>query len=219
MRFATENRDAPIIVTTAVQFLESLFSNRPGRKLHNIARSVVVMDEAQMLPLHLLRPTLAAIEDLATHYGTTAVLCTATQPAIRARTAEGGEDLRGGLVGVREIVERPQDLYQTLRRVTIKECVKIAPDELAEALSRTEQVLCIVGTRARIETYHRFAPADADSFARRRRCDQTAISASAASKAASVASTVASSWAADTNQAPRSRARTPRCIIAVVSFT
>jgi CRISPR-associated endonuclease/helicase Cas3 len=137
LRFATENWDAPIIVTTGVQFYESLFSNRPSRcrKLHNIARSVVILDEAQTLPQKLLRPTLAAIEELALHYNTTAVLCTATQPAVGAKRADGRDGLKGGLVEIRDIVDEPQRLYRSLARVTVRQCRAMTEDLLGACLS------------------------------------------------------------------------------------
>ncbi len=126
MRLATENWDAPIVVTTSVQFFESLFSNRPSqcRKLHNIARSVVILDEAQTLPLTLLRPCVAMLDELARNYATSIVLCTATQPALEAVRPGGAKGLDGGLINVREIVDDPQRLYETMRRVTVRKSDK-----------------------------------------------------------------------------------------------
>jgi CRISPR-associated endonuclease/helicase Cas3 len=150
LRLATENWDAPLVVTTAVQFFESLFSDRPSkcRKLHNIARSVVLLDEAQTLPLPLLRSCVAVLDELARNYRTTAVLCTATQPALAAKRHDGSEGLAGGLVDVTEIVDEPNELYQRLRRVKVAPCLKLTDDTLAERLCGHDQVLCIVGTRA-----------------------------------------------------------------------
>ena len=151
MRMATENWDAPIVVTTSVQFFESLFSNRPSqcRKLHNIARSVVILDEAQTLPLTLLRPCVAMLDELTRNYRASIVLCTATQPALEAVRPGGANGLDGGLTNVREIVDDPKRLYETMGRATVrKPCAAITDEQLVEQLRRHEQVLCIVGTRA-----------------------------------------------------------------------
>ncbi len=82
---ATENWDAPIIVTTGVQFLESLLAASPKRcrRLHNIARSVVLFDEAQAMPTHILNPLMNVFRDLVSNYGTSILFSTATQPAFR----------------------------------------------------------------------------------------------------------------------------------------
>lgn len=140
---ATENWDAPIIVTTNVQFFESLFSARTSRvrKLHNISKSVVILDEAQMIPIDYLIPSLEALRELATHYSSTIVLCTATQPALNKR-----EDFPG-LENVREIVSNPKELALKLKRVRESYIGEIDQEELAEKLSTKEQVLCIVNSR------------------------------------------------------------------------
>ncbi|HUW31639.1 MAG TPA: CRISPR-associated helicase Cas3' [Planctomycetota bacterium] len=143
-RLATENWDAPLVVTTNVQFFESLFAYRSSRcrKLHNILNSVVILDEAQMLPVHLLRPCMEALRELTLYYRATIVLCTATQPALSASPT-----FTNGLDGVREIISRPEDLYSALKRVSVSDLGKLPDVELAERLRRHEQVLCIVNTR------------------------------------------------------------------------
>jgi len=144
LSLAMENWDAPIIVTTAVQFFESLFADRPARcrKLHNIARSVVILDEAQTLPLHLLRPTVAAIDELALNYNSSLVLCTATQPALT-----DGPRFPGGLPNVRELAPEPEHLFQQLQRVQIRSIGPISDEALSGQLREREQVLCIVNNR------------------------------------------------------------------------
>ena len=144
LRHATENWDAPIVVTTAVQFFESLFADRSSRcrKLHNIANSVIILDEAQMLPLHLLRPVMAAIDELARNYRCTAVMCTATQPAI---SADNG--FYGGFSDVREIAPDPARLYTALRRTTVRHIGNQSDAELLEHLTAQPQLLIIVNNR------------------------------------------------------------------------
>jgi len=151
LKMAMENWDAPIIVTTAVQFMESLFSNRPTdcRKLHRIANSIVILDEAQTLPLNLLRPCMAAIEELAKNYGCSIVLCTATQPAFKEE-----DGFKGGLKNVRELAEsedrvtlNPKKLYEDFRRVSVSHIGELNDAEIIKKLQENEQILCIVNTR------------------------------------------------------------------------
>lgn len=141
---ATQNWDAPLIVTTSVQFYESLFSNRTSRcrKLHNLAKSVIILDEVQTLPVDYLHPCLRAIEELSRNYAATIVLCTATQPAVEKR-----EDFPIGLENVREIVRDPPILYRKLKRVEVKDIGQISDEDLAERLLEEDRVLCIVNTR------------------------------------------------------------------------
>lgn len=145
---ATENWDAPVIVTTAVQFFESLFAARAGRcrKLHNLAKSVIILDEAQMLPLPYLKPCVEALRELTASYGASVVLCTATQPALNA-PVDGGDGLLGGLTGVREIMPDPLALHAALKRVTVRHVGPLADADLATRLAALDRVLCIVPTR------------------------------------------------------------------------
>ena len=141
-RLATENWDAPVIVTTNVQFFESLFSNRPSkcRKLHNLAESIVIFDEAQMIPMDYLRPSLAAIEALVRHYACTAVLCTATQPPL-------GEFFSADMQPL-EICPALMENAAFFRRTKIELREEtMTEEELAEELAAHEQVLCIVNVK------------------------------------------------------------------------
>ena len=142
--FATENWEAPIILTTAVQFFESLFSNKPGknRKLHNIANSVIIFDEAQMLPVPFLQPCVAAICELVKNYGCSAVLCTATQPALQPIL---GKYMPG--VDMEELCPQPQKMYEAFRRVRYEYDDLLLDDDLAEQLKSKDQVLCVVNKR------------------------------------------------------------------------
>ena len=141
---ATETWDMPVIVTTAVQFFESLFSCRPSqcRKLHNIAQSVIVFDEAQMLPLPYLRPCVWAITQLVKHYRASAVLCTATQPALTPIFREFAPELP-----VTELCPPEQFLWDVFRRVTFRQAGRMTYEELATQLQEQDQVLCIVNSR------------------------------------------------------------------------
>ncbi|WP_207261449.1 CRISPR-associated helicase Cas3' [Desulfovibrio sp. Huiquan2017] len=146
-RLACENWDAPVVVTTNVQFFESLFAARTSRcrKLHNLAGSVIVLDEAQMLPVEFLDPCLRAVEELAAHYGCSVVLCTATQPALRR------EDFAPGLAGLdgRELAPDPDRLHRDFKRTVLRDLGELALSDVAGLIREREQVLSIVNTRAR----------------------------------------------------------------------
>lgn len=143
-RLASENWDAPLVVTTSVQFYESLFASRTSRcrKLHNLARSVIILDEVQTLPTKYLAPCLKVLGELTRSYGATVVLCTATQPAVHER-----DNFSIGLSGVREIIPDPKRLYRDLKRVEVQEIGEQTDEELAGRLLAHMQVLCIVNTR------------------------------------------------------------------------
>ncbi len=149
-RLSAENWDATIILTTAVQFFESLFASKPSRcrKLHNIANAVVIFDEAQMLPVQYLRPCVAAIAELAANYGVTAVMCTATQPALDSLFQE--------FLPGREAIELcPPDLNgEVFHRVRYSYDPEIPSDAVLAQIQREKQVLCIVNTRARAESWY-----------------------------------------------------------------
>lgn len=141
---ATENWDAPVIVTTAVQFFESLYANRSSkcRKLHNIANSVIIFDEAQMIPSNNLRPCVAAIAELVRAYNATAVLCTATQPAIDEMLLEYSKK-----ESVVELCPDVDGMFEKFRRTSFEKEGRLTTDELVSRLESQQQVLCIVNTR------------------------------------------------------------------------
>jgi CRISPR-associated endonuclease/helicase Cas3/CRISPR-associated endonuclease Cas3-HD len=143
---STENWDMPVVVTTNVQFFESLFSNKRSRcrKLHNLAKSVIILDEAQMLPTGYLEPCLAALSELVRNYGTTVIICTATQPKLG--------DLLDKSVRPREIMNSPDQLYESFKRVRVTELGAINDTDLSARLREHHQVLCIVNTRKHART-------------------------------------------------------------------
>ena len=152
---ASENWDAPVIVTTAVQFFESLYSNRPSkcRKLHNIANSVIIFDEAQMIPTAHLRPCVAGISQLVSHYGATAVLCTATQPSLADLFQQYAKD-----IPIRELCPDGKEQYQRFRRVSFCQGGRKTYEEVAQELSSQTQVLCIVNSRKAAQEIYRQLP-------------------------------------------------------------
>lgn len=154
---ATENWDAPVIVTTAVQFFESLYANRSSkcRKLHNIANSVIIFDEAQMIPSNNLRPCVAAIAELVRAYNATAVLCTATQPAIDGMLLEYSKK-----ESVVELCPDVDGMFEKFRRTSFEKEGRLATDELVSRLESQQQVLCIVNTRKFAQEVYEALPSE-----------------------------------------------------------
>jgi CRISPR-associated endonuclease/helicase Cas3 len=149
LKKASENWDAPIIVTTAVQFYESLYAARTSRcrKLHNIARSVIILDEAQVLPLKVVKPCLAAIDELQRNYGASVVVCTATQPAWRVQDRALKAPAALNIEPERELAPDPEALYQALKRVAIEFKQATTDNEIAQRFAALPRMLCIVNTR------------------------------------------------------------------------
>ncbi|MFT3974076.1 MAG: CRISPR-associated endonuclease Cas3'' [Amaricoccus sp.] len=155
LRLAMENWAAPVVVTTNVQLFESLFAARPSRarKLHNIAGSVIVLDEAQTLPRALLRPCLRMLDCLARHWGCSIVFCTATQPSV-------GEAVKGELtLDLRELAPDPVGLAERLRRARIVDGGEIDNAGLIAALAGVAQGFVIVNSRRHALELYREAKA------------------------------------------------------------
>lgn len=162
-RLACENWGAPVIVTTSVQFFESLFASRTSRcrKLHNIVNSVVVLDEVQLLPPEFLNPILKVIQELQKYYGVTFLLSTATQPALNPQKSLDFNFK--GLTGMKEIIDEPAKLHDQLKRVeiTIPKNLNepMSWDEIVPELTNLKSVLCIVNRRDDCRTLWEKMPA------------------------------------------------------------
>ncbi|WP_131667662.1 CRISPR-associated helicase Cas3' [Psychrobacter pygoscelis] len=153
-RLATENWDAPIIVTTNIQLFESLFASRTSqcRKIHNIANSVIVLDEAQKIPRDFQKPITDMMRELSQHYGVTWLLCTATQPKLDKHTDAFGNTVFEGLPSPYRIINDEEQLAYQLKRVDIKFVCEYErwtwPQTAQYIVKEDEQcVLAIVNTR------------------------------------------------------------------------
>lgn len=148
-RYATENWDMPVVVTTNVQFFESFFANRSSmcRKIHNTANSVIIFDEAQMLPTNFLLPCIRTIHELTNNYGSTCVLCSATQPAL--------EGLFPERTVIYNAIGDTSALYKFFRRARIKYIGQLEDDQIIERMYENKQVLCIVNTRRQAQILYR----------------------------------------------------------------
>lgn len=149
-RLATENWDAPLVVTTTVQLFESLHASRTSRcrKLHNLADSIIILDEAQQLPRDFHEPITRTMQQLTGLFGVSWVLCTATQPELTESRNPFGQLLMTGLDNVREIMADPAKLSDQLNRVEISFSLSPQPwSDIAAAVMAEDCVLCIVNTR------------------------------------------------------------------------
>lgn len=149
-QLATENWDAPIIVTTNVQFFESLYACRTSRcrKLHNICNSVVILDEAQMLPVEFLQPILDILQSLQSSFKTSILFTTATLPVFAGRIGTGQKAFSGLKSPVTEITSVHDHLFEAFKRVELHWPESTTTfDDLADELSGYDCVLCIVNTR------------------------------------------------------------------------
>ncbi len=167
-KLAAENWDAPIVVTTNVQLFESLFANKTSRcrKLHNLVNSIVILDEAQMLPPEFLNPILTTLKGLVDNYSVSVLFSTATQPALTGRIGGKGQYAFDGIPSdsVREVVQYVDELAFNLKRVTIElpQSINETVDwcVIAEELQQHEQVLCIVNTRNQCRELYELMPED-----------------------------------------------------------
>lgn len=149
MKLAAENWDKPVVVTTNVQFFESLFANKSSkcRKLHNIANSVIIFDEVQMLPNDYLKPCIAMMEELLDQYRVSIVLCTATQPALTGFFQNHKNPS--------ELCPRVEEQFEFFRRVTYEKLGKITEESLIGRLEQEYQSLCIVNTKKKAQSLYR----------------------------------------------------------------
>lgn len=154
---AAENWDAPVIATTTVQLFESLFASKPARcrKLHNLANSVLILDEVQTLPMPYLKPFTAALAELARKYGVIVVLCTATQPALDGVFADLKIDLP-----IKEICPNVPENFETFRRTKIAQHTFDSTESLTAELTALPQVLCIVNRIADAQKIYQALPKD-----------------------------------------------------------
>ncbi len=151
-RFASENWDAPIVVTTNVQLFESMYANSPSRtrKLHNICKSVIILDEAQMLPPGFLKPILWALDAFVKVGDASVLFCTATQPVFSGRIGSNKDAFESPVKNVREIIPNPDELRSAFRRTKISLMDgEYTAESFADLLrERDGSFLCICNTRA-----------------------------------------------------------------------
>ncbi|MGL4852843.1 MAG: CRISPR-associated helicase Cas3' [Phocaeicola sp.] len=164
VRLATENWDVPIVITTNVQLFESLHSNRPSdcRKIHNIANSVLILDEAQMLPIDFLDPIIQSLKSLVSHFGTSILFTTATQPALTGMVGLRQSQFKG-IENVEELMPSPEELYYSFKRTQLHKFAddrKFTSEAMAKELLKHDSVLCVVNTRKQAQSLCQNMPKD-----------------------------------------------------------
>jgi len=160
-RLAVENWDAPVVITTNVQFFDSFFARNPSkcRKLHNVANSVVIFDEIQAIPVEKLKPCIEVLKELTLNYKVSAVLCTATLPAL-----EYSRDFSSGMKDIHEIIQDVPSLFGDLRRTEENYIGILNESDLAVQMTQYEQVLCIVNTRRQALDIFKMLPESDGNF-------------------------------------------------------
>ncbi len=152
MALATENWDYPIVVTTNVQLFESIFSNKPSkcRKLHNIANSILILDEVQTLPLKFLQPIIDSLQTYERVFGTSILFTTASLPALEGNISWGrGTNAQlNGIPNITEIIPKALNLHDKLRRVSLSfDKTESTHEEIAKRIATHPRALCIVNSR------------------------------------------------------------------------
>lgn len=158
-----DNWESPIIVTTSVQFFESLYAAKPSRcrRLHAIRRAVIILDEAQVVPVRYLKAVTWALEELVTNYNCSVVFCTATQPLLDSKRLDAGtpDNHRIGVTNIRPIIADPQKYFLLLQRVQVRQVDSEEPlsasdmvDRIIEKALERKSVLCIFNTKSNAKT-------------------------------------------------------------------
>lgn len=165
-RMATENWDAPIIVTTNVQLFESMYASHPGRcrKLHNIANSVILLDEVQTLPGEHLQAIVDALKAYNQLFGVSLLFTTASQPTLEGERKGQGVNLYG-FDKIEELIPASMQLHDKLRRVKL-EFINgaLSYEDIAEQMMKYERVLCIVNTRKVATELFKHLPDDENHY-------------------------------------------------------
>lgn len=162
------NWDAPIIVTTNVQLFESLFSHKTSkaRKLHNICNSVIILDEAQALPVSLINPIVESLNSLVRKFGCSVLISTATQPALgRQHIGTLPTTRLNGFDKIQEIIPSEAKLFERMNRTVVTNINdSMSYDEIAGEMQRHPKVLCIVNSRKDAYEIYRRLPQNGNSF-------------------------------------------------------